>query len=72
MSVPLRLMAAEKAMQGRKVDEEFINDMAEAAYNAVAQPTSELHADGEYKREMARVFTRRALSTAFARALPRS
>ncbi len=68
-SVPPQLTAAEDARQGRKVDEGFINDMAEAAYNAVTQPTSELHADGEYKQEMARVFTRRALSLALTRAL---
>ena len=70
-SVPLRLMAIEEAMRGRKVDEGFIDDVAEAAYEAAAQPTAGLHADGTYKREMVRVFTRRALRTALARALPR-
>jgi len=69
-SVPLRLTAIEEVIQGRRVDEEFINDVAEAAYATVVQPTAELHADGAYKREMVRVFTRRALSTALARALP--
>lgn len=70
-AVPLRLTAIEEAMPGRKVDEKFIGDVAEAAYEAAAQPTAELHADGAYKREMVRVFTRRALSTALARALPK-
>jgi len=70
-SVPLRLTAIEETMPGRKVDEGFIDDVAEAAYDAAAQPTAELHADGTYKREMVRVFTRRALRTALARALAR-
>jgi carbon-monoxide dehydrogenase medium subunit len=70
--VPLRVAKIEEVMQSREVDEEFINDAAEAAYAAVVQPTAELHADGAYKREMVRVFTRRALSTALTRARPRS
>ncbi len=69
-SVPLRLTAIEEVMQGRKVDEGFMNEVAEAAYDAAAQPTAELHAEGAYKREMVRVFTRRSLSTALARAVP--
>jgi len=71
-SVPLRLTTIEEGMRGRKVGEEFLNDVAEAAYDAVVQPTADLHADGAYKREMVRVLTHRALSTALTRALPRS
>ena len=65
--IPFRLKDVESWCQGRKVDEQFIAEVAEAAYAASSEPTSELHADAAYKRDMVRVFTRRALRTALQR-----
>jgi len=66
--VPVRLADIEKAKPGKKVDEGFIDEVGEAAFSAAAQPSAELHAEAAYKREMARVFARRALAAALARA----
>ena len=67
-SIPFRLKDVESWCQGREVDEQFIAEVTDAAYAASSEPTSELHADAAYKRDMVRVFTRRALQTALARA----
>ena len=66
--VPVRLSVLEEAMPGRAVDAAFIDAIAVAAYEAAQDPVAELHADADYKREMVRVFTRRAVKTALERA----
>lgn len=67
--VPLRLKEIETRYQGKRLDEAAIREIAEAAYNTASEPTNELHADAAYKRDMVRVFTRRAMKTAVERAL---
>lgn len=67
-AIPCRLREIEERCQGKQVDDQLINEIAEAAYRASVEPTTELHADAAYKRDMVRVFTRRALQTALQRA----
>ena len=67
---PHRIEAAERALVGRRlgaVGDEF----AALAADAV-DPVSDLHGGADYKRELTRVFARRALTAAVARAHGRS
>ncbi len=66
--VPVRLTAIEDTLKGKTVDDTFIEAVADAAYETAHDPVAELHADADYKREMVRVFTRRAVKTASERA----
>ncbi len=66
--VPVRLTAIENTLTGRAVDDAFVEAVATAAYETAYDPVAELHADADYKREMVRVFTRRAVKTALERA----
>ena len=66
--VPVRLTAIEATLTERAVDDTFVEAVADAAYETAHDPVAELHADAEYKREMVRVFTRRAVKTALERA----
>lgn len=64
----LRAKKAEGALLGKVVNERTIAEAAEAV-SEDAQPASDpLRGSVEYKREMAKVYTRRALMTAFRRA----
>jgi len=58
--IPLRAKKAEALLSGKKVTEVLI---AEAAQSAALEckPISDIRASEEYRREMVRVFTRRAL-----------
>jgi len=68
-TVPFRLKEIETQYYGKQLDETAITAIAEAAYNAATEPTNELHADAAYKRDMVRVFTRRAMKMAMEHAL---
>ncbi|HKP17003.1 MAG TPA: xanthine dehydrogenase family protein subunit M [Gaiellaceae bacterium] len=59
--VPLRAVDAEHALAGRPLDERAIDDAAEAAAAAV-DPWDDLNGPAEYRRDLARVLTRRTLS----------
>ena len=63
----LRASSAEKALVGNVPDERVIATAARAA-SAQAQPTSDLRGPAEYKKEVVRVLTARALRSALARA----
>jgi aerobic carbon-monoxide dehydrogenase medium subunit len=62
-STPLRATAAEDALRGGGVDEQAIGAAAEQAGEGT-EPLGDLNATPEYKRHLARVLTRRALTTA--------
>jgi len=62
-----RAEAAEKALLGKKAGEKEFSSAAKLAPRGI-EPLSDLHASANYRREMAIVFTRRALETAAARA----
>jgi carbon-monoxide dehydrogenase medium subunit len=58
-----RAEAVERALSGKAISEKVIEDASRNAAQGV-EPLSDLHASGEYRREMARVFTRRAIARA--------
>lgn len=64
---PVRPAAAEAALRGRIPDEEAIADAA-AAVDGEIEPTGDIHASASYRRHLAGVLTRRALTTAVGRA----
>lgn len=63
--VAFRAGEAEELLGGRRLDEKAI-DAAAAAAAAMCDPMDDAHAPAEYRRKMARVFVRRALSRAMA------
>ena len=64
-SVPLRASAAEEALRGQPLDEEHIAAAAALAAEGT-NPLGDLNATPDYKRHLARVLTKRALTTASA------
>ena len=64
-STPLRASAAEGALRGQPLDEQHIAAAAELAADGTS-PAGDLNATPDYKRHLARVLTKRALSTAGA------
>lgn len=62
--VPLRVPAAEEAVEGEPLSEETLTAAAEAAV-AEARPGGEMHADEEYKEELAGEYTKRSLETSY-------
>jgi carbon-monoxide dehydrogenase medium subunit len=62
-STPLRASAAEDALRGQPLDAEHIAAAAELAAEGTS-PQGDLNATPDYKRHLARVLTRRALTTA--------
>ncbi len=66
-----RAAAVEKALRGKKAAPKLLAELLKNAARQAAdgvEPLSDLHASAEYRREMAAVFTRRALERAIARA----
>jgi carbon-monoxide dehydrogenase medium subunit len=62
---PLRLTAAEAALNGRKVDEATIAK-AEAAASASVDPADDIHASGAYRKSLIGTMVERALKSAAA------
>jgi aerobic carbon-monoxide dehydrogenase medium subunit len=62
-----RATAAEDAMRGAEPSESAIEDAARLAAEA-AEPQSDIRGTADYKRSVIRVFTKRGLETAIARA----
>jgi len=62
-SVPLRATAAEAALRGKPLDAGSIAAAAEQAAEGT-EPPSDLNASVDYKQHLARVLTKRALTTA--------
>lgn len=60
---PLRAPGAEAALTGEKPDEKLLRAAGEKAAEE-ADPDEDLHATAEYRRELVRVLTRRALEKA--------
>jgi carbon-monoxide dehydrogenase medium subunit len=63
--VAFRAVEAEKLLRGQRLDNGVINAAAEAAA-AMCDPIGDAHASAEYRRKMARVFTRRAIMQAMS------
>jgi carbon-monoxide dehydrogenase medium subunit len=64
-STPLRASAAEDALRGQPLDDEHIAAAAALAAEGT-DPPADLNATPDYKRHLARVLTKRALTTAIA------
>jgi len=64
---PMIAATAVKALVGETPSGETIRAAAEAAAREDIDPTSDIHASADYRRQLARVLTRRVLETAFAR-----
>ncbi|MGI9491461.1 MAG: FAD binding domain-containing protein [Geminicoccaceae bacterium] len=63
---PLRRTKAENVMIGQEPTEELIEEAAALAIDEL-DPMSDIHATAEYRRDLARVMTRRALKQALGR-----
>ncbi len=64
---PIRARAAEAALVGQLLDDRSVAAAAEAAMQA-ARPISDVRSSADYRREMVRVLTARAVRGAFAKA----
>jgi len=65
--VPLHVAGGEEELVGNPLSGEALDTVYDACFEA-ADPTDELHADAEYKREAAGEYARRAIETAYNRA----
>ena len=65
--MPIKAKRAEKALEGKAIDEKNIGEAARIA-SEEAQPTDDLRGSAEYKRSLIRVLTVRALQKGIARA----
>jgi carbon-monoxide dehydrogenase medium subunit len=61
---PLEMKNAEKILEGKKLDEKLIDEAAVKVYESLARPMSDIKASAEYRREMAKILTKRALTNA--------
>jgi carbon-monoxide dehydrogenase medium subunit len=66
-SVPLRVREAGKRFIGKRINDQSLAEAGEVA-SVEADPPSDVHASAEYRREMVKVFVRRAAATALERA----
>lgn len=62
---PMMARKAAEILKGKKIDEALINQSAEMAANE-SRPISDVRASEEYRREMVKVFTRRAIREVIA------
>jgi len=67
-SCPIRATAAEKSLTGQRPDAGSIASAASKIADAITEPIGDLYASGEYRRHLATVLARRALTTAVAKA----
>jgi len=65
---PVLLSEAGKLLAGQSPSEELLRAAADAAATRDIDPPSDIHASAAYRRQLARVLTRRALARAFERA----
>lgn len=60
---PMRARSAEDIIRGKKINDALINKSAQAASDE-ARPISDVRASAQYRKDMVKVFTRRALQEA--------
>ena len=63
---PMRAKKAEKVLEGKKIDDFLIEEAAKAA-SSECRPIDDLRASAQYRREMVKVLTRRAILGAMTR-----
>ncbi len=66
---PVEARQATEVLQGQTPTPELIRAAAETAATADIDPTNDIHASAEYRRQLAKVLSRRALEQAFERAI---
>lgn len=66
-SVPLRVKEVEKRLIGKRINDDLLAEVGTLA-SIEADPPSDVHASAEYRREMVKVFVRRAAAKALERA----
>ena len=66
-SVPFRVREAEKRLIGKVINDDLLAEAGQAA-SSEADPPSDTHGSAEYRREMVKVFVRRAAGRALERA----
>ena len=64
--IPMRAAEAEKVLRGEKIGDALIEEASQAALNECC-PITDVRASAEYRREIVRVFIRRALKEAIAK-----
>jgi carbon-monoxide dehydrogenase medium subunit len=62
-SIPLRAKEAERCLIGKAINEDLLTEAGEVA-SKESDPPSDVHATAEYRREMVKVFVRRATKRA--------
>jgi carbon-monoxide dehydrogenase medium subunit len=62
-----RAASAEAALRGRKLDEATISAAASSTDAEASDAMEDIHASGDYRRHLARVYVRRAVQTAASR-----
>lgn len=60
-SKPMRLDKAESALTGKKITEAETEKAGDIVFQTVQKPMSDIHAEAPYRREMARVLTKRVI-----------
>src|SRR5262245_48508015 len=63
-----RATSVEAALRGKAIDDAAVNAAAEKADAEAADAMEDIHASGDYRRHLARVYAQRAVRTAAARA----
>jgi aerobic carbon-monoxide dehydrogenase medium subunit len=63
-----RVPAVEEALAGRSLDDGTIAEAAELIADGIRDVNEDIHASADYRREMAKIFARRAIAAAAARA----
>ena len=69
-SIPLRVKEAERCLIGKKINGDLLTEAGEVA-SKEANPPSDVHGSEEYRREMIKVFVKRAANKALERARKR-
>jgi carbon-monoxide dehydrogenase medium subunit len=67
-ATPVRVRAAEQVLVGQQLDATRFAEAGRTAGAELDEPLSDVHASAEYRRHLARVLTRRALTEAAGRA----
>ena len=65
---PLRAVGAEALVNGEAPDEALFERAGEKVGEEIDEPMADTHATAEYRRDLARVLTRRGLAEALERA----
>lgn len=67
-TTPVRALAAEKLLIGEKLTAPLFERAGQTASTEIEEPLSDVHASADYRRDLARVLTRRALIEAASKA----